>query len=41
MPDNPQRRPVPYSREAEEAVLGAILINPDSILRCCRDSASQ
>jgi replicative DNA helicase len=30
MPDNPQRRPVPYSREAEEAVLGAILINPDS-----------
>jgi len=30
MADNPQRKPVPYSREAEEAVLGAILINPDS-----------
>jgi len=30
MPDNPQHRLVPNSREAEEAILGAILINPDS-----------
>jgi replicative DNA helicase len=30
MPDNPQPKLVPYSREAEEAILGAILINPDA-----------
>jgi replicative DNA helicase len=30
MPDKPQPRLVPHSREAEEAILGAILINPNS-----------
>ena len=30
MPDNPQPKSVPYSIKAEEAVIGAILINPDS-----------
>ena len=30
MPDNRQPKPVPQSIEAEEAVIGAILINPDS-----------
>ena len=30
MPDNPQPKTMPHSFEAEKAVIGAILINPDS-----------
>ena len=30
MTDNAQTNPIPHSREAEEAVIGAVLINPDA-----------